>query len=444
MKRKFVVCMIVENEQEILPITIESFAPHVDEIILVVGDKDLPEPKYTYDLMKKYEDIVYINRLICPYDHDSLGGNGKQRNVYLKYLQEHHEGDWCLVLDADEMVDDTFKDYVARLKTEEKKSVNDPKDIIFSPKMRHFIGSFGYEDATQGEHYCLGRLFIVHKDLYYNEVEHPLLNLKGKENQIKSNLIKNFTIWHLGYVRDMLQIHKKYKNHLIKSNVHSKEFLHNWWAHHSLGYYPKKQIPIQELPNIIKKTFDLDIVEDVIYFNNRNLETKHFLDAFVWRDYFQPKKILVIGDGLGHHTFCLHNLKLDVEGFDISEWAVNTSRSRYGFQENQYIQEDVIKFNKSRRSKYDLIICYDILEHLEHRELESALRNIWRYLEPSKGKVLFSLPFKGESQNLFNDPTHKIFMTREEWTKELNKYFEVEATPLFFPYVSQILIGKTK
>ena len=32
--------------------------------------------------------------------------NGKQRNIYLNYVKEQHPNDWCLALDADEVVED--------------------------------------------------------------------------------------------------------------------------------------------------------------------------------------------------------------------------------------------------------------------------------------------------------------------------------------------------
>src|SRR3990167_1550657 len=40
------------------------------------------------------------------YNQENKGMNGIQRNHYLKFVKEKYPDDWCLVLDADEVVDD--------------------------------------------------------------------------------------------------------------------------------------------------------------------------------------------------------------------------------------------------------------------------------------------------------------------------------------------------
>ena len=90
------------------------------------------------------------------YNQEDKGMNGKQRNFYLKYIKEKYPGWWCLVLDADEIVDglNKFKDIIQTA----------PKDRLYSPRMRHLIGDLTHEDATYEEHFVLHRLFYINND----------------------------------------------------------------------------------------------------------------------------------------------------------------------------------------------------------------------------------------------------------------------------------------
>ena len=64
------------------------------------------------------------------YNQDDKGMNGKQRNFYLKYVQEHYKNYWCLILDADEVVEDFSKirNFIDTIPKEHH-------DILFSIKL---------------------------------------------------------------------------------------------------------------------------------------------------------------------------------------------------------------------------------------------------------------------------------------------------------------------
>ncbi len=109
------------------------------------------------------------------YNQKDKGMNGKQRQFYLDYLKKNYKDWWCLALDADEVVEDLqkIKDFINVLPKENH-------DVLFSIKMRHFIGNLGQEDATQPIHFVPNRLFKIRDNLEYPLCEHPVLGLKDK------------------------------------------------------------------------------------------------------------------------------------------------------------------------------------------------------------------------------------------------------------------------
>lgn len=184
-----------------------------------------------------------------PYDQEDPKMNGKQRNFYLDYLKKNHMGEWVLCLDADEVVEDInkIKEFINIIKPE-------AEDILFSPKMRHLIGDFGHEDATQSEHFVLNRLFKVRDNLTYPEAEHPILNIGEKTRTAPLQIT---TIWHLREVLGIMETRKKYNSNLKKSNTHTEEELRMWYMKMISGSYPTTKVELWELPEPIRKEFGL-------------------------------------------------------------------------------------------------------------------------------------------------------------------------------------------
>ena len=81
-------------------------------------------------LTKEKNKIIIENK----WNSEDKAMNGKQRNFYLKYLKENYPNDWCLCLDADEVVENLSKI---------KEFIQLANEGIYSVKMRHFIGNLG-------------------------------------------------------------------------------------------------------------------------------------------------------------------------------------------------------------------------------------------------------------------------------------------------------------
>ena len=354
--------------------------------------------------------------IINPYNQEDKTMNGKQRNFYLDYLKQNYPNDWALCLDADEIVNDLSK---------VKEFIQDANPGLYSIKMRHFIGDLGHEDATKQVHYVLNRLFKISEAESYPEVEHPVLQPKQGTN-VGATICT--TIWHLSYIPNTWEIKKKYENHLKKSNMHTPEYLKNWYYSHLFGEYPKSKINLTDIPKVIFNEFGID--KDEFYFMKRGIELKNVLMVKQWHDYFKPESVLDLGCGRGPYLFFWNWFEYNIEGIELSKYAVNNAFI------NKIIQGDVC--DESLYKKHDLITAIDILEHLDDTQLDKTLNNMSKF----GNKFLFSIPFEGDN-NLFADPTHKQFHTKEWWINKISSYkIKIDETPSNWLFKEQILIGQ--
>lgn len=420
---KLVIIVMGQNCERFISTCLESIK-NADDIVFCDGGSE----DNTREISKQFgmKNDLCINWIINEYDQEDKGMNGKQRNFYLNYLKENYKDWWCLCLDADEVVDDLqkIKNFI---------NIAPKQYALYSIKMEHFIQDLGHVDNTLPIHFVQNRLFKIRNDLFYPEVEHPVLQSKIECEQFA---IQPTTIFHLAYIPNLFEYKKKYENHLKKSEIHSKEFLDNWYRAHIFGRYPKKQIDLFDIPKVILNHFGVE--KDEIYFSTRmQLETKHFIMCKEWNDYFYPKDVLDIGCGLGHYGKAWSMIYDDLEyvGIDKSEWAIKNTP----YKELKILQQNITKGIPLPDSNYDLVLCIDVLEHLNYKELDFVLN----YL-PKLGKnFIFSIPFLGDP-NLELDKTHLIKESKEWWVKILSNYFKIEDAPKEWLFSNQILIGEKR
>jgi len=416
MDKKLIVCYIIENDEDVFKLSYDSIKDVADEIVIIDGNKE--------NLYDRYLDVRHC--LHKPYPHKDKGANGMQRNKYLDYVKAHFKDDWCLVLDADEIVDQPhmIKNVIQQL---EEKEI-DCCDIW----MRHFVNTLGTEDATVETHYVNHRLFKITKNLKYPEVEHPLL--QGWKKLARTT---QFCIYHLGYAREMLRLKKKYDNHLEKSNIHTPQYLEDWYHRHLFGEFPVKKVDTLTLPDNIKKAFNVN--EDYLYFRDRGCEIKHCEMVKQWNEYFGASRtenyayqILDIGCGRGPYLRYWEMCCDDAYGLELSQWAIDNK-----ICDSEIFQGDITKYESPY--KYDLVTAIDILEHLEYKDLDKALKNIYNL---GINVFLFSIPFIGDP-NLEADSTHIIKESKEWWVEKLEKAgFKIKETPENFLFKEQIIIAE--
>ena len=358
------------------------------------------------------------------YDQDDKTMNGRQRNFYLKYLKNNYPNDWCLCLDADEVVEDLnkLKEWINKYGNALTK-----RHPCIHVKMRHLIQDLTHEDATTPEHMCLSRLFKIQDDLEYPEVEHPVLSIRGKPID-PNNVCRVTTIWHLAYIPNLWDIKRRYDNHMKKSNMHTPEYLSGWYRAHLFGQYPTKQFNPVELPKIILDEFGID--KDELYFANRGLEVKHSIMVKQWNNYFKPTSVLDLGCGRGPYLFYWEYFTEYGHGIELSEYAVKNA-----------LVGGIGVGNVSDKTQYmehDLITAIDILEHLTNEELDKTLKN----MANNSKHFIFSIPYIGDS-NLEADKSHIQKKTKEEWINLIESYgIKTKDVPSDWLFREQLLIGE--
>lgn len=342
--------------------------------------------------------------------------NAKQRNFYLNYIKENYPNDWCLCLDADEVVHDLrgIKDFIQVA-----------KPGLYAPKMRHLMDYLNYEDALTPDHWAMNRLFKISEVRDYPLGEHPVLQPKVDQPMTGTDCT---TIWHLGYISGVFDFKKKYQNHLEKSEMHTKEYLDRWYFNHIFNLFPKKQFNPLELPDIILDEFLMD--RDKLYFQGReNFEVKHYQDAINWKEFFNPASCLIFGCAMGQRVYTLNKLGVDTYGIELSEYAVEQRLHK------NVIQGDIV--STVTEEKRDLVVAYDVLEHLKYEDLDKAIDNM---IKSSSRYILISVPVLGNPA-LEYDPTHLIKESEEWWIKRFTKKgLKLIKTPDHFVYKEQVYI----
>ena len=418
-----------------------------EKIIFCWGEEDKETLNKFNEWKNKYPEKFEL--ISIKYDQNNLGQNGITRNFYLNYLKEHYPNDFCLCLDADEVVDDLNK---------VKEFIQTAIPAVYAVKMRHFQQDLGHEDATQDIHFVPQRLFKISEADYYPETEHPVLQSKFRKNipilnQVNLTTVKHMekddefayigqtsciTIWHMAYIPNLWDIKKRYENHLKKSNMHSPEFLHWWYHNHIFGSYPKKEINKEDIPKVILDEFGID--KDEIYFSKRNIDIKHPLIVQQWYNHFKPESVLDLGCGRGCYLYFWRWFVEDSCGIELSKWAVEHAYT------NQIVVGDISNEEIFKpKVDWDLITAIDVLEHLDDEQLDRTLKN----MSKNGKKFIFSIPFDkdeetGESAdaNLFLDSTHKQFKSRTQWKKLIKSYgINIAEAPKHWYYSNQILIG---
>ncbi|MCM3410145.1 glycosyltransferase [Metabacillus litoralis] len=173
MKKFISLCMIVKNEEKVIERCLSSVSPLVDEVIIVdTGSNDS-----TKELAGKFTSNIY--------DFTWINDFSAARN----YAASKANGEWILVLDADEFVDEeNFKQFKQELKD------NKGEFDAYSAKILNFTGAFG-ESLVQNYH---DRIYKNNGEiLYYRSIHEQLKNKIDLKLKIKPS---SLLIFHSGYL----------------------------------------------------------------------------------------------------------------------------------------------------------------------------------------------------------------------------------------------------
>jgi 2-polyprenyl-3-methyl-5-hydroxy-6-metoxy-1,4-benzoquinol methylase len=156
------------------------------------------------------------------------------------------------------------------------------------------------------------------------------------------------------------------------------------------------------------------------YSQKEQLITRHVFESLKWasrvlhRDLLNGKgKIaLDVGCAFGYGVSLLRSLGYDAFGTDISSYGLMQGKER--LKENKFVVCDAQE-NLPFKKKFDLITCFEVLEHLENPS--RALQNMF---DSSDGIVLCTTPNKTIERIVKKilkgfDKTHINVKTPSEW-----------------------------
>ncbi len=183
---KLSLCMIVKNEEAILSKCLESVQTIVDEMVVM----DTGSTDKTVEIAEKFGAVVPT----FTWTNDFA----EARNEALKYVT----GDWVLVLDADEVLNQKVAPQI-------KEAIAKDENLVVN-LIRHEIGS------SQSPYSLVSRLFRKHPEVNFSRPYHAIIddsvaNLLKKESHWKIVDLPAITVFHYGYTPGAIASLNKYE-----------------------------------------------------------------------------------------------------------------------------------------------------------------------------------------------------------------------------------------
>jgi 2-polyprenyl-3-methyl-5-hydroxy-6-metoxy-1,4-benzoquinol methylase len=173
-------------------------------------------------------------------------------------------------------------------------------------------------------------------------------------------------------------------------------------------------------------------IENYIEANDRS--GTHHLARYAWANTILPEsgKLLDIacGAGYGAYTLALQHPDLEIYGIDYDERAIEYAKENYQAPNLKFELGNIVEwkyFNGANLGVFDIIISFDTIEHLLHREI--ALINFAENLSKN-GILLFSTPC-GHAEPLLNPgwEHHKIEYSANVLLNLFSRFFRVVKYP---------------
>jgi len=194
-------CMIVKDEEQFLPMCLNSVKDYVDEIIIV----DTGSTDKTVEIAHSYNAKVY--------HHPWENSFSKARNYSLKYAT----GEWIMWIDADEEVDERDAHKL-------KKVIRDNKvDVIYLPMFNRPIGGKAVSV------FSAEKIFRNHIGIYFEGIVHNNLKYSGLSKNV------NIRLNHYGYNQSEEQMEKKFVRTSSLLRLQIKDDPENPTPHHYLA-----------------------------------------------------------------------------------------------------------------------------------------------------------------------------------------------------------------
>ncbi len=105
-----------------------------------------------------------------------------------------------------------------------------------------------------------------------------------------------------------------------------------------------------------------------------SISLRAFYRALLIRTFFQPKKVLDVGCGLGYIVSALRILGVEAYGVDVSAYAVKNGLAHV----REHIKEGDIRQLPFKDNSFDLVTSFDVLEHIYRDDIPKAIAECTR------------------------------------------------------------------
>jgi SAM-dependent methyltransferase len=174
--------------------------------------------------------------------------------------------------------------------------------------------------------------------------------------------------------------------------------------------------------------FDVDYFENRKYSSREVLIKLHALEALKWVSTQldisfldgKGKKVLDVGCAYGYVTSLLKKLMYETYGLDVSAYALKLAVENKP-KDAEFIVSDIQRSLPFMENTFDLVICFDVLEHLLCPE--KALKNMYAVC---KDVLLCTTPHRVMDRIVKKlirdyDETHINTKTPGEWMRIIKK-----------------------
>ena len=132
-------------------------------------------------------------------------------------------------------------------------------------------------------------------------------------------------------------------------------------------------------------------------------------------------RVLDFGCGTGYGSALLATVALSVTGLDIDAPALRWARQTHRNAVLNFDQRDDLGAGLPDRS-FDLITCFEMIEHVAHSMQIDTIRNVARLLTPT-GQFVISTPNPEVTAMYGDNPYHLREMSEAEFLELLNPHF---------------------
>lgn len=188
-KLKLSVIVPILNEEKFLPLFLESVASYADEILIVDGGSTDASVSIINDWKNRANIRLFnIKQSGLPYSDDW------NESVVRNFLVDQAVGDWIMAIDADEMMDDGFRDLLPRIMAQKE------ADAISFPWVQFWMNPQTVRiSAPNDEHWSVNKwlMWRNHIGIRYDDAKnHCKLQLFGRYMWEIPNMVESIPAYH--------------------------------------------------------------------------------------------------------------------------------------------------------------------------------------------------------------------------------------------------------